>query len=143
MKKLLKPLLLLVVGISLVGCADDIARSQSYNNTQELVKVNNRLTLLERRVSNQNNLDLLNQVDNIQTQLSQVRGNLQNISNAQSKSANNYKLFYQTYSDKMDDISKELDDLKEQLANVKASEHNIKSAKVASKVKKASAVVSN
>ncbi len=80
--------LLTILGLSanllLVGCADDQARQQIADTNQRLSQIQQNVGVLDNKVSNQKVLDLLNQIDGLQTQISQLNGRVANLEQGQS-----------------------------------------------------------
>lgn len=80
--------LLTILGLSanlfLTGCADDQARQQIADTNQRLNQIQQNVGVLDNKVSNQKMLDLLNQINDLQTQISQINGRVTNLEQGQS-----------------------------------------------------------
>ena len=89
MNKCLLATLVCLANILLVSCADEQARVQLGDTNARLSSVEQNLGLLNTKVSNQKVLDILNKLENIQTQLNQLNGEIstlkQNQKNYQTK----------------------------------------------------------
>jgi len=70
--------LLAILGLSanlfLTGCADDQARQQIADTNQRLSQIQQNVGVLDNKVSNQKLIDLLNQINDLQTQINQLNG---------------------------------------------------------------------
>ena len=84
MKKSLLTVLGLSANLFLIGCADDQARQQIADTNQRLSQIQQNVGVLDNKVSNQKVLDLLNQVNDLQTQINQLNGRVANLEQGQS-----------------------------------------------------------
>lgn len=84
MKKSLLAILGLSANLFLIGCADDQARQQIADTNQRLSQIQQNVGVLDNKVSNQKVLDLLNQVNDLQTQINQLNGRVANLEQGQS-----------------------------------------------------------
>lgn len=84
MKKSLLAVLGLSANLFLIGCADDQARQQIADTNQRLSQIQQNVGVLDNKVSNQKVLDLLNQVNDLQTQINQLNGRVANLEQGQS-----------------------------------------------------------
>ena len=84
MKKSLLAILGLSANLFLIGCADDQARQQIADTNQRLSQIQQNVGVLDNKVSNQKVLDLLNQINDLQTQINQLNGRVANLEQGQS-----------------------------------------------------------
>lgn len=85
--------LLTILGLSanlfLIGCADDQARQQIADTNQRLDKIQQNVGTLDNKVSNQKELDLLNQLNDMQNQIDQLNGRVSNLEQKQKTGQGN------------------------------------------------------
>ncbi len=76
MKKSLLTISILSANLFLLGCADDQARQQIADTNQRLNQLQQSITVVNNKLTNQKTLDLLNQIDNLQNQVNQLNGKI-------------------------------------------------------------------
>ena len=73
--------LLTIIGLSaslfLIGCADDQARAQLADTNYRLAQLQKNVGLLDTKVDNQKLIDMINQLDSLQSQINQLNGSLE------------------------------------------------------------------
>lgn len=73
--------LLAIIGLSaslfLIGCADDQARAQLADTNYRLAQLQKNVGLLDTKVDNQKLIDMINQLDSLQSQINQLNGSLE------------------------------------------------------------------
>ncbi len=89
MKKSLLAILVLSANLFLIGCADDQARQQIADTNQRLSQIQQNVGVLDNKVSNQKVLDLLNQINDLQTQINQLNGRVANLEQSQTSGQGN------------------------------------------------------
>lgn len=83
MKKRLLTIMVLSASLFTIGCADDQARQQIADTNQRLNQMQQNISVLDTKLTNQKVLDLLNQLDNLQTQINQLNGRVANLEQGQ------------------------------------------------------------
>ncbi|MDD3266499.1 MAG: tetratricopeptide repeat protein [Burkholderiales bacterium] len=83
MKKSLLTILWLSASLFLIGCADDQARQQIADTNQKMNQLQQNVAVLDTKLTNQKVLDLLNQIDGLQTQINQLNGRVANLEQGQ------------------------------------------------------------
>lgn len=83
MKKSLLTILGLSASLSLIGCADDQARQQIADTNQKMNQLQQNIAVIDTKLTNQKVLDLLNQIDSLQTQINQLNGKVANLEQGQ------------------------------------------------------------
>ena len=88
MKKYLLTILVLSANLLLSSCADDQARQQLADNNTKLSLLEKNIGQLNNKVSNQNNIDILNRIEDLQSQIEQLNGDVNTLKQQQR----NYQL---------------------------------------------------
>jgi TolA-binding protein len=99
MSKCLLAIVILSANLLLTGCADDQARAQLADTNTRLSLLEQNVGLLGNKVSNQKGLDLLNKLDELQSQVDQLNGIVSTLKQNQ-----------QTYQTTQDQINRGLQD---------------------------------
>lgn len=76
MKRRLLTIVVLSANLFCVGCADDQARTQIADTNIRVIQLEQTVGVLGSKVSNEKMLDILNKLDNLQSQIDEINGNL-------------------------------------------------------------------
>ncbi len=98
MKKCLLAVVVLSANLFLIGCADDQARAQLADTDARLSQMEQTVSVLGNKVSNQKMLDILNKLDDLQNQIDQLNGNVATLQHNQ-----------QSYLDTQNQINQSID----------------------------------
>ena len=104
------PRLLIILGLSanlcLIGCADDQARAQIADTNVKLTQLQSNVGVLDNKVSNQKLIDILNKLDNLQSQIDQLNGNVATVSNNQKNYQATQDQLYQSIEQQIQDLQR-------------------------------------
>lgn len=89
MKKSLLAILGLSANLFIIGCADDQARQQIADTNQRLNQLQQNITVLDNKLTNQKVLDLLNQISDLQNQINQLNGQISTLQQGQNSGQSN------------------------------------------------------
>lgn len=89
MKKSLLAILGLSANLFVIGCADDQARQQIADTNQRLNQLQQNITVLDNKLTNQKVLDLLNQISDLQNQINQLNGQISSLQQGQNSGQSN------------------------------------------------------
>ena len=86
MKKCLLTISILSANLFIIGCADDQARQQIADTNQRLNQLQQSVSVVNNKLTNQKTLDLLNQIDSLQNQINQLNGKIAELEQGKSSS---------------------------------------------------------
>lgn len=89
MKKCLLTVSILSANLFILGCADDQARQQIADTNQRLNQLQQSVSVVNNKLTNQKTLDLLNQIDSLQTQVNNLNGKISDLEQGKSTSGAN------------------------------------------------------
>ena len=98
MKRCLLAIVVLSANLFLIGCADDQARAQLADTDARLSQMEQTVSVLGNKVSNQKMLDILNKLDDLQNQIDQLNGNVATLQHNQ-----------QSYQDTQNQVNQSID----------------------------------
>jgi len=120
--------LLTILGLSatffLIGCADDQARQQIADTNARLNKIQDNVSVLGTKVSNQKLLDILNKLDDLQNQINELNGNVDTLKHNQQAYQSNQDQINQSLQQQIQGTSKAAPDSTATAATISATDAN-------------------
>lgn len=109
MKVCLLTSFLLSVNLLSVGCADDRAREQLADTNVQVSQLQQKVKVLNNKVSNQSGLEVVNTLNKLQTDIDQLNGEISNLKSEFHTHQNLQKQSYQGLQQQIDELQQKLD----------------------------------
>lgn len=112
MKNSLLAIIALSANLYLIGCADEQARTKIEDTSMQVDKLQKRVGQIDKQISNQKSLNLLNKIDELQNQIEQLNGEVASIRSEQKSNIDTQNQLNKSLDERLNALQTDIDNLK-------------------------------